>query len=451
MADLSFLKTLDKPLAILGLGLSGQAVAEACVQAGIDFHTWDDGASRRDELALKYKIIDFCSDLSGYSLLVPAAGIKPSHPVLQKAVTQNIKIVSDIDLLLQSALDATTICITGTNGKSTTTALITHILSEAGVTCAMGGNIGRAACTLPSLQKGQFYVLELSSYQLQITEQPVADIAVYLNLSSDHLAWHGTMQNYAAAKERILRPRADKQVSIIGIDTAATAALAETYKDKPMHDVITVSTQRAADLCVEQGLLYYQGKQIADLNQHAYLRGVHNHENCAAATAACLAAGLSLDNIIKNLMSFKGLAHRQQKVTTWQRIDFINDSKATNADATKRALNSFDNIYWILGGQAKDDGIDGLNQFYPRVRHAFLIGEATDRFAKQLEGQLPYTLSLTLDRAVEQAFVMAKKQSQPSVILFSPSCASFDQYENFEKRGAHFEHLAQRIVAKEPS
>lgn len=451
MADLSHLNTLKKPLAILGLGVSGRAVAEACAQSGVPFAVWDDNETRRTELQNQFNIVDFSSDLSSYHALVPAAGIKPSHPVLQKATEQHIPVLSDIDLLIQSAPDARVIGITGTNGKSTTTALINHVLQANEINAQMGGNIGKAACSLPSLSADGVYVLELSSYQLEITAQPICDIAVFLNVTPDHLDWHDDLEHYFQAKKKITLPRPDrmKQQTIIGVDTPLCTQLAEQLSLSSLHHVTQVSTTQPPQdgkITVKDGWLYDGHDKVLDLNLHEYLRGRHNHENVAASYSALRACGLEKNQILPALMSFTGLPHRQKKVAQWQNITFINDSKATNADATSRALASFENIYWIAGGLPKSDGIDGLEKFYPKIHHAFLIGEASHIFAKKLFGQIGYTECGTMEKAVEAAFNKAKQDSGDAVILLSPACASFDQYKNFEERGDHFTALAQRLV-----
>ncbi|MDB5478639.1 MAG: UDP-N-acetylmuramoyl-L-alanine--D-glutamate ligase [Alphaproteobacteria bacterium] len=404
MADLSFLKSLNKPIAILGLGVSGQAVANACVQSGLPFHAWDDNAETRARFQDKFTLADFAADLSAYAFLVPAAGIKLGHPVLQQAAAQKIQIQSDVDLLLQSAPDATVIGITGTNGKSTTTALVGHILQEAGKNVAIGGNIGHAACSLPSLGADSFYVLELSSYMLEISAYPVADIAVFLNITPDHLDWHGTMEKYSAAKEKIFRQRPNRpgQIKIYG------------------H-----SMQR-------------EELELPELPEHPFLKGEHNAENITAAFAACRAAGLDDDTIQKHLMSFQGLPHRQKIVATFKDIIFVNDSKGTNPDATSKALASFDSIFWIAGGRATDEKLGGLEKYYPKIRKAYLIGEAADEFADLLKNEMPVSICGMLKNAVEQAFVDALNFDGAATILLSPACKSFDQYQNFEQRGDDF-------------
>lgn len=404
MADLSCLKALSQPIAILGLGVSGRAVADACLAANVPFHAWDDNAENRERLKAQYPIEDFSNNLSYYQFLVPAAGIRPSHPILKKALDQNIKIMSDVDLLLLSAPDARVIGVTGTNGKSTTTALIGHILQAAGMNVAVGGNLGMAACSLPSLGSDGLYVLELSSFMLEISANPVADIAVFLNIAPDHLDWHQTMDHYTAAKEKIFRQRANKppQIKIYGQSMG---------KGMP---------------------------QMPDLPAHPFLKGLHNHENMIAAFEACRAVGLGEAAILQHMQSFQGLPHRQNIVATFENMTFVNDSKGTNPDATAKALASFDNIFWILGGQATDDRLNGLEKFYSKIRRAYLIGEASGEFASILDGHVPYDQCGILKKAVEAAFTDAQNVSSPVTILLSPACKSWDQYKNYEERGQDF-------------
>lgn len=395
MADFSFLKTLDKPVAIFGYGVSGKAVAQACEQAGVPFAVWDEQNNYGT---------DFSNHLEDYAFLVPSAGIKPTHQIIREAIAKHIPIYSDVDLLVQSAPDATVVAVTGTNGKSTTTALIGFILEQAGKQVAVGGNIGKAACSLPSFGSDGIYVLELSSYMLHNTANPVADIAVHLNITPDHIDWHGSFEHYKAAKERIFRQRDNRaaQVRIYGVSSKPTEV---DFSFIPPHD---------------------------------YLKGEHNRENMIAAFMACRACGVDDATILKHMAAFQGLAHRQKKVATYKNIAFVNDSKATNADATSKALSSYDNIYWILGGVAKSDGINGLDVFYPNIKRAYLIGQASQEFARALDGALPFMECGDMQNAIENAFYDAMNDEQQAVILLSPACASFDQYKNFEERGDDF-------------
>lgn len=415
MADLSFLKKNKRPIAILGLGLSGRAVADACLAAEVSFHVWDDNAERREQLKDIYPLKDFGQNLQDYEFLVPAAGIHPDHPILNKAHDEAMQIYSDVDLLLLSAPKAKVIGITGTNGKSTTTALIGHILQQAGINLEIGGNIGRAACSLASLGSDGVYVLEMSSYMLEITANPVADIAVLLNITPDHLEWHKTFEDYTAAKQKIFRQRKgyDPQVKIYGLSMAKTAA------------------------------------EITSLPEHPYLKGKHNEENILAAMEACRACGLEDKTILEHLLTFEGLSHRQKQVAIHEHITFINDSKGTNADATANALASYENIYWILGGMPKSDGIKALVPYHSKIHKAYLIGQASDAFAAELSGKIEHVICGVMAEAVAAAFKDALQDTEQAIILLSPACASFDQYQNFEQRGEDFVTQVHTVLKKE--
>lgn len=410
MADLSHLKNFMKDIAVYGLGVTGRAVADALKSANVPFALWDDSAEKREQYKDIYPIKDFRGDLQNYAFLVPPPGMKPDHPVLQ-----NTKIFSDIDLLLQSAPEAKVVAITGTNGKSTVTTLIGHVLTEAGLNVAIGGNLGQAACSLPSLDESGIYVLELSSFQLEITASPVADIAILLNITPDHIDWHGSFENYKAAKQKIFTQRPDrpKQVRIYG------------------HSL----TKNSAEVPNE-------------LKNHPFLKGAHNQENISAAIEACRACGLDDKTIIRHILSFEGLAHRQKNIAKYRNIAFINDSKATNVDSAAKALSSFEDIYWILGGLPTDDLLNGLDVYFPKVKHAYLIGQASDVFAEILQGKVSFTKCETLKNAVTKSFDDAQAQEGTATILLSPACKSFDQYTGFEQRGDDFVEQVQQALQK---
>lgn len=434
MADLSYLKNLKKPIAIFGLGITGSAVAQKCKKYNIEVHLWDDKPETRDKHSKNgFQIIDFKNDLSGYAMIIPAAGIKPTHPTLEKAVAQNIPIKSDIDLLYQSAPNATYIGITGTNGKSTTTALISYILKTVGKEHAMGGNIGIGAASLPSFGIDGTYVLELSSYQLAITQDAIFNIAICLNITPDHLAWHDTMKNYSAAKEKIFRAKDKKQISIIGIDNVETQSISHKLKGSDQHNVIEISTQ---------------SKLPDGLDKIETLKGQHNQQNISAAYAVCKNLNISDDDFVRATQTFPGLIHRQQIVDTINGVTFVNDSKATNAQATSKALSSFENIHWIVGGADKADGLAGLENFYSKIKHAYLIGVSSNRFTKDLQEKLSYSRCDSLDNAILE---ISQNTKPNDVVLLSPACVSFDQYPNFEKRGEHFIALVEQLKKKTTS
>lgn len=446
MIDLSFLR--GKTIAVLGLGKSGASAVQALQAGGAKVLAWDDEEPTRQ--SVNFPLTDLTTaDFSDISLLVISPGIPHTfpqpHPVAIKAKEASVPLVCDVDLLLRAEKDADVIAITGTNGKSTTTALIGHILKHFRPT-EVGGNIGLPALTRTPLGSTGTYVLELSSYQLELTPTLKAKGAVLLNLSPDHIERHGDMAGYIAAKENLFN--IPGQVAVIGIDTEPAALLADRIDTKKSWQVVRVSTQHrlAKGVYVEAGKLYDNGDLVADLMALPNLKGVHNHENAACAYAIIkYVYGYDAEDIIAHMMTFPGLPHRQFPVRQINGVSYINDSKATNADASARALASFDDMYWIIGGLSKEGGLAGLEIYKDRIRHSFLIGKASDEFAVWLDRQgMPYTRSVTLDRAVAEAHALAQKAGKGTVLL-SPACASWDQFKSFEHRGDVFAELVNAL------
>ncbi|HBM90342.1 MAG TPA: UDP-N-acetylmuramoyl-L-alanine--D-glutamate ligase, partial [Rhodospirillaceae bacterium] len=319
--------------------------------------------------------------------------------------------------------------ITGTNGKSTTTALISFILENAGHKVQMGGNIGNAALSLDPLGKNGTYVLELSSYQLDLIQSNPFQIAVWLNITPDHLDRHGDMAGYIKAKKKIVRK--DKpQKLILGADEPEMRGLASE-----------LALQKNIKLCLIENL------QHLDFSDAKALPGVHNAQNAMAAILVCNELGLKQKEIEDGIKKFPGLAHRQQLVCEIDGVRFINDSKATNANATSKALVCYDTIYWIIGGRPKSGGLNGLEEHTPRLAHVFIIGEAEDDFAAWCTAQdIPFTRCKTLDVATQKAALMAlEEKKKDAVVLLSPACASFDQFPCFEERGETFMRCVKTI------
>ena len=453
MINLSFLA--NKRIAVLGLGRSGYNAARSLMAGKAVVMAWDDDAARRETCAAGgMPIADPAGlDWSKMDMLVLSPGIphkfpKP-HPVAQAARDAGVPIVSDVELLARAQPDATFIGITGTNGKSTTTSLIGHILESAGCNVAVGGNLGTPVLTLPPLGADGVYVLEMSSYQLEITPSPVFDVALLLNISPDHLDRHGGMTGYIAAKRAIFH---GARTAIVGIDDEHARAIRDALAQGGGVKTIAISGIDAAPggVYVEAGQLIDdmagRAERVADLNQARALPGVHNGQNAAAAYAAVRAIDLGRDSAARGILSFPGLAHRQELIKTIRGVLYVNDSKATNADATARALACYENIYWIAGGVAKESGIDSLSSLHPRIAHAFLIGAAAEPFGRTLAGRVAATQSGDLATAVRQAHAMAQQSpNKPSVVLLSPACASFDQFKNFEARGEAFRTLVLEL------
>jgi UDP-N-acetylmuramoylalanine--D-glutamate ligase len=435
---------------VMGLGKSGLSAAAALKAGGAHVRVWDDKPEARDA-AVKagWTLFDASSERMDIAALIWSPGVphtlpKP-HALAVKARAQNIPLMCDVDLLCRAQGAASFIGITGTNGKSTTTALTAHIFKHAGRPTAVGGNLGTPALDLQDLGSFGTYVLELSSYQLELVPSLALETAIFLNITPDHLDRHGSMDGYVAAKRRIFANQRHPRAAIIGIDDAYSASVCEQLVRGGGHTVIPISSKQAAPggVYVENGVLMdatdRRPSVVADLRSIATLPGAHNWQNAAAATAAALSQGIPAPVIAAALKTFKGLPHRQELVATINGVMFINDSKATNADAAEKAIGCYENIYWIAGGIAKEGGIESLAPLFPRIRHAFLIGDAADDFADALEGKVSHDLYEDLETAIEDAGrrAMAEKHTG-AVVLLSPACASFDMFKNFEERGDRF-------------
>ena len=457
----------NQTIAVLGLGRSGRATAEALAAGGAHVVVWDDGADTREQAqADGMKVLDLTRDASwdGISALITSPGIphlypKP-HPVIAKAYELGVPVDNDIGLFFRSfatrdweMFDTTPrdIAITGSNGKSTTTALIHHILKEAGRPTQIGGNIGTGVLSLDPAHDGEVVVLELSSYQTDLARALTPDIAVFTNLSPDHLDRHGGPGGYFAAKRRLFAEGGPDR-AIIGVDEVEGRYLADQLAMGPTDDrVIRVSSGQKLEgfgwsVFARKGFLseYRKGRQVAsiDLREVTGLPGEHNHQNAAAAYAATRSLGLAPREIERAFHSFQGLPHRSQTVAEINGVRWVNDSKATNVDAAAKALTAFQRIRWIAGGMGKDGGIEALAPHLGQVVKAYLIGHSARDFALQI-GQTPYEIAETMQQAVARAAA----EAQPGeTVLLAPAAASFDQYANFEKRGDDFTALVRALT-----
>jgi UDP-N-acetylmuramoylalanine--D-glutamate ligase len=451
MIDLSALR--GSRFVVLGLARSGLAAARALKAAGIEFTAWDDKANTRETAAADgMRIADPTGiDWSGIAGLVMSPGIPHSfpqpHPVAAAAKAAGVPLIGDIELLARSGSKARFVGITGTNGKSTTTALIGHVLRSAGVDCEIGGNLGPAALDFRSLGAEGVYVLEMSSFQLELVPSLRFDVAIWLNITPDHIDRHGDLAGYIAAKRHIFDNQRATDVAVIGVDDEASKTEAVRLANARRTIGITVKGNAPASVSVDAGVLRDAGDgNVVDLRGIKTLPGAHNWQNAAAAWAACRALGLSASAVEQGLRTYPGLAHRQERVAVIGDIVYINDSKATNADATEKALAAYDTIYWIVGGTAKAEGIAPLAPWFSRVAHAFLVGASSDPFASTLDGRVPYTRSGDLRTALDQAHVMAQREHRAgAVVLLSPACASYDQWPNFEARGDAFRAMARAL------
>ena len=445
-------------VAVLGLAKSGLAAARSLIAGGAEVLAWDDNPKARDAVAGELQLHDLAAaDWGGIAALVLSPSIPHSfpepHPVVVRAGEAGAEILGDLELLGRAQPEARYIGITGTNGKSTTTALIGHILAEAGAQMEVGGNLGTPALSLAPLGQDGTYVLEASSFQLELIPTLAFDIAVLLNITPDHLDRHGSMEGYIAAKRRIFAGQLAGTAAIIGIDDEICRDLTVELRRGHPARVIPISVRQAppGGVYVDSGWLAdaIDGppQRVLDLAMAERLPGSHNWQNAAAAYAAARSAGIGVEAACTAIRSFPGLAHRQELVDTIEGIRYINDSKATNADATEKALACYSAIYWIAGGLPKAGGITPLHPYFDRVRHAFLIGRATEEFAATLDGSVPFSRCGDLATALMASADLARREAVPgAVVLLSPACASYDQFANFEARGDSFRDLVRQIA-----
>ena len=447
-------------VAVLGLGKSGLATVRALEAGGANVFAWDDAEAKRAEATMAGVRL---SDPKGWdwkslSALLLSPGIPLTHPepheAVKKARASNVEVIGDVELFQRavnaSGREASVIAITGTNGKSTTTALIGHMVRRCGGDAQVGGNIGRAVLDLDAPEKGMVYVVEVSSYQIDLAPGLAPDIAVLLNITPDHIDRHGTVGHYADVKARIFARQVAGDTAVIGVDDAMTSEICTRQIARRAETVVPISIGKALSrgVYVLDGIIYdstgTQTAKAGDLREIKTLAGAHNWQNAAAAYAAGRALGYQRERIFAAFESFPGLAHRMEIVGEADGVRFVNDSKATNADAASKALATYDNIYWIIGGKAKEGGIASLEPWFPKIRRAYLIGDAARAFAETLKGKVEAVHCGTLDRAVEAAARDASAdKAELKVVLLSPACASFDQFTSFEERGDVFRAAVQ--------
>jgi UDP-N-acetylmuramoylalanine--D-glutamate ligase len=446
-----------KKVAVFGLGGSGLTSASALLVGGADVIGYDDDAqSVAKANAAGIPTADLRdADWARIAALVLAPGVPLTHPaphwVVRLAQKAAVEVIGDIELFCRErcrlAPDAPFVAITGTNGKSTTTALVAHLAASAGLDAQLGGNIGTAILSLEPPGAGRVHVIECSSYQIDLDPS----VGILINLSEDHLDRHGTMEHYAAVKERLVAGVPSEGTAIVGVDDEWCRAVAARLQ-QPGKRVVRVSVRQKLTngIYVEGGRIMRADAagiiQVAEIGGIGSLRGLHNAQNAGCAAAAALALGIEPAAIKAGLHSFPGLAHRMEEVGRRAAVLFVNDSKATNADSAAQALACFSDIFWIAGGKPKTGGIESLRAFFPRIRKAYLIGEAAAEFAATLANQVPHEIAGTLDNAVAAAARdAAVSAAAEPVVLLSPACASFDQYRNFEVRGDAFRALVRAL------
>ena len=446
----------DRTILLLGLARSNLAAARALRAGGATVLGWDDGAPARERAAAAGIVLAEPEgiDWPGIAALVAAPGVPLTHPaphpLIAAAKAAAVPVIGDVELFLNTKPVARIVGITGTNGKSTTTTLIGHILDRAGRANAVGGNIGRPVLDLQPLAEDGTYVLELSSFQLDLTPSCHLDVAVLLNVSADHLDRHGSMEGYVAVKSRIFERQAAGDHAVIGIDDSWSVSVFNALEARGHPGLVPIAVGRhlMRGVSVVDGVLHEGPVPVCDLGAARALPGRHNWQNAAAAFAVARALGVGREAAAGALASFPGLPHRQEEVGTIGGLRFVNDSKATNGEAAARALTCYDRIYWIAGGRPKSDGLDAVMPHLEAVQAAFLIGEAASPFAERLQAAgIAAEACGTLDAALQVAHARARADSGEAVILFSPACASFDQFADYEARGDRFRDLVAALRA----
>ncbi len=449
-------------VAVFGLGRSGITAARALQAGGAIPVLWDDGVSGRMQAEAEGFVVEDLTraDWSGFAALVLSPGAPLTHPrphwTVERAHEAGVPVIGDVELFAR-ALAALppgqrprVVAITGTNGKSTTTALIGWVLKQAGLTVHIGGNIGIGVLALPEPTADAVYVIEVSSYQLDLTTGFAPDVAILTNVSPDHLDRHGGMEGYVAAKRRIFQAQDAEALALVGVDEewGRKAAADLRAQGRKVETVVSLpSPPRGEGYAAAAGVLTAGGEVLADLTAARSLPGRHNAQNAAFAYATARALGVSHEAAVEGLLTFPGLSHRMEVVGRLGAVRFINDSKATNADAARQALASYPSVFWIAGGRAKDGGIDALRDLFARVTKAYLIGEAADAFAGTL-GDTPHVVAGTMERAVQMAAADAAEAGGEQVVLLSPACASFDQFPDFEVRGEAFRAAVLALGAR---
>ncbi|PVM91863.1 UDP-N-acetylmuramoyl-L-alanine--D-glutamate ligase [Caulobacter endophyticus] len=454
----------DKTVAVFGLGRTGLTAARALIAGGAQVALWDEKEASREAAAAEgLPVVDLSTaDWSRFAALMLSPGVPLTHPkphwTVDKAKEAGVEILGDVELFARTVNAAPEhkkpkiIAITGTNGKSTTTALIGHLCQQAGRDTRVGGNIGAGILGLEDMHGGAVYVLELSSYQLDLTSSLHADATVLLNLSPDHIDRHGSMEGYIAAKRRIFLNQGKGDTAIIGVDDPWCQQICTEITAANRRTIWPISAGKAMGRGVYalQGVLYdatgERVTEMADLLRARSLPGRHNWQNAAAAYAAAIAIGIPPQQAVEGLMTFPGLAHRMETVGKIGKVAFVNDSKATNADAARQAMSSYPKFYWIAGGVPKAGGIANLVDLFPRVAGAYLIGQAAQEFGQTLEGKAPVKQCGDIESAVAAAYADAAASGQDAIVLLSPACASFDQFSDFEARGEAFRAAVNGLV-----
>ncbi len=440
-----------RKIGVLGLGRSGRAVARALGREGAAVFAFDDRPEALRAAAVPGLRPGVPQDVRRLDLLVVSPGVPLAHPLAVSARHAGVRVVGDIQLFAELHPRLRLLGITGTNGKSTTAALLHHLLTAAGLRAHLGGNIGTPVFELDP-KPGEAVVLELSSFQLELCTRLPLELALWLNFAPDHLDRHGTAEAYLAAKRRIFDGLSPRGTAVVVVEDPLSRALADELERSHVRVLRVGGEGERLALSVRDGLLSdpATGAALADLRRLERLRGRHNHLDAAAAFAAARALGIAVPELARGLAAFGGLPHRMEPVATIEGVRFVNDSKATNPEAAARSLACFEECFWIAGGRAKPGGFEALNAVLGNVRCAYLIGEAAEALARALRARIPVVRAGTLARAVAAAFDDARGSGcRHPVVLLAPACASFDQFRDFEERGETFIRLVRSLAALE--
>jgi UDP-N-acetylmuramoylalanine--D-glutamate ligase len=445
---------------VFGLARSGLASVRALKAGGARVYAWDDKESARIAAEAEGATVLPWRDWPWEKIkaLILSPGVPLTHPaphdIVAKARASNAEVIGDVELFAREIRPegknrAPVIAITGTNGKSTTTALAGHILNSCGFDAQIGGNIGKPVLELSPPTAKTIYVLEVSSYQIDLSRGLKPDVAMLSNITPDHIDRHGSVEGYAAVKTRLLEQAAGG-IAVIGVDDALTSSIYTKISASGQNAVpVSVGKVLGRGVFALEGTLYDaqsgRANRIADLSNASHLPGAHNWQNAALAYAATKTYARDPRAVASAIIDFPGLAHRIEDVGRIGLVRFVNDSKATNADAAERALLCFQDIFWIAGGRAKEGGIESLEKHFSRIRKTYLIGDSANDLAKTLDGKVPFEISGKLANAVASASADAARSSAPAIVLLSPACASFDQFRDFEHRGDEFRALVAKL------
>jgi UDP-N-acetylmuramoylalanine--D-glutamate ligase len=454
-----------KKYAVLGLARSGRATVEALLASNAEVLVWDDRPEAREPFVGRTAVADpLEADLTGYAGVVVSPGVPlNTHPIAGHAAKFAVPVIGDIELFAQARGGLPphkVVGITGTNGKSTTTALTHHILKTAGVPTTMGGNIGLPILEQDPLPEGGVYVLELSSFQIDLTYSLDCDVAVLLNITPDHLDRYESFEDYAASKARLFAMQSSNHAAVVTGSDQMSRAISAMHRSRLIPTAVgEFAGLNGVSLCTDEEIRIFKPNVITenalvtgdgiygDQKQWAALQGPHNAENVVAAMAVALALsyqGIAIPDqeLADSFRTYPGLPHRMERVAEIGGVAWINDSKGTNTAATAPALAAYENIHWIVGGLAKEPGLGECEAELGHVKAAYTIGKSGEDFARLLEGRVPVTRSERLERAVADAVAAAVPGD---TVLLSPACASFDQFRDFEHRGEVFREAVAKL------